>query len=193
MKSKPLVETKVEKIPIFGIGGDGSYIVSPNGLPNGLPNDKSKYRIRMKFKVDPENITVNMVLVNINNFNRGSLMISLSEDGSGMMLRVRSIEEIDTTQLALNDGNWHYLDFFFFLLGEMTIIVDGKQTVSKQSLAGPHIPTSVVIGGAIRGYTSFQGKIKEVYFGDVLKTDMFYQYKNDAGNGGGEITYEQLK
>lgn len=183
----------VEKIPIFGIGGDGIYVVSPNGLPNGLPNNNSKYRIRMKFKVDTENILGKMVLVSITN-NRGGVIIGLNEEGNTLIIRTRGNEEF-IVQPPLNDGNWHSLDFSIDSLTNIAINIDGKQqTVNQQQGGGTGtmIPISVVVGGvvSIKGYNTFQGKIKEVYFGDVFKTDMFYQYKTNAGNGGGEITYE---
>lgn len=94
------------------------------------------------------------------------------------------------TNLPLNDGKWHSVDVTISTAtNTIDVTVDGREMpriIDTENESGVIKPFSVCIGGFVDG-NSFQGKIKDIWFGNVKKTDISYQYVRSRGKNGGAI------
>ena len=159
---------------------NGYYIASPNGIV--LP----KMRIRMTFALDVTGKMPIQVLFSIcktapnmliytlklNKFNNALLLTRVTGANSN-----KKDYEIET-KLTLNDGNWHSLDMSINIdTNIINVMVDGvelEQLTDSDKIQREMGTFFVTLGGFIGGI-SFCGKFKDIYFGDILKTDISYQ------------------
>lgn len=164
----------------FNNTDNGYYIASPNGIV--LP----KMRIRMMFALDVNGkmpiqvlfsickTTPNMLTytLRINKFTNSLLLTRLTGVNSN-----KKDYEIET-KLHMNDGNWHSLDMSINIVTNIIdVMVDGvefEQIIDSGNIQREMGTFFVTLGGFIGGI-SFCGKFKDIYFGDILKTDISYQ------------------
>lgn len=180
--------------PVFGIGGDGWYNASPNGLSSTTPRIRMQFSMNTNAASSPSSYT----LFSINRALPGYFIYSLGVNKRNNQLFLVRYDgsnkhkefSIDTN-MQLNDGNWHSIDVSISTVANtIDIIIDGKvlpRVTDSENIPGELKPSVVYIGGLVNG-NSFQGKIKDIWFDNVKKTDISYQYENMRGENGGIIS-----
>lgn len=174
---------------MFGVGGDGWYNASPNGLSSTNP------RIRLKFAMDKTTDSAAAYAL----FSTGTipLIYNCSIDKTTNDVYISRYNKTNNktfeiaTNLPLNDGNWHSIDVSISTPNNtIDIVVDGKvfpRITDSENTPPGEIKTSAVFLGGFANGNSFHGFIKDIWFGDVQKTDIAYQFNRNRGKNGGKV------
>lgn len=174
----------LEPSPAFGIDGSGYWVASTVGLD--LPN---KARIRMKFSTLSKG-NGRQILLQIGSLEPTDrslawwIAIDSTKPNEIFLTRLPNdpqdmsgAETADVvTNITLTDTKWHSFDLTINVESNKHVLLidDEHHEVidSSNTLKNFHVP-EVKIGGFEEG-RSFQGYVKDVWFGDVRKLDMTY-------------------
>ena len=177
--------------PVYGIGGDGWYIASSNGLTSKL------IRIKMDFKTTEAGTLFNINYPWVGGIRTHNTYTATIDVDKKIIITRRTTASHSATPSSVNamminpapaidvlDNAWHTIEVKINIdTQRVEIVLDGVGYAVVDSTDAGKNPiglSSVFIGGFPDG-KSLQGRIKNIYFGPVSKVDFTYQYMRSPG------------